>query len=544
MKTPEHRYLLLSLILGTLVGCASAPDRPDAAPNAPAADAPAAEEAAAARFPSTKELDALSAQDLDISGLLSATVEVEHWDMASAPPAQVGTRPQAELGPWEQPLKAAVDTRPGLALMSEGMACVAREYGKFWLTSQGSAPESLKNFWMMACGESAQGVGFSTISWDTLNPETTAEKLLESTQESLAAKGKKMMASSPHVYGAWFGREGDKAIVVFASAQRRVHMEPAAIVADAEGWVSLQGELLGGYDRLHAEINHGAYSTESCEQVKDVALPRFHLRCPMAPGDKNARIDVAGFPPGRIIGQGVLQVIARRTPEDAPTRWERPLFAIPAEVDALEKPRARLLGMLNHIRQIAGKGPLTLAEAQSETATELTPHFFAALYGKQPALIADRVALGLRAGWDIPTAVRDGEMTQAVTTRPEALGALFAEAIAAPMQRRVLMRESSQIAIGLLEAPGVLGATPRRPAGLDASPSTPSPVSGRRPTGYTLEVAVRIGVTTSVEVAVCPRGISGTCEPRLPTRPRSAVLDEPRGGGWRVAGGGRRRRLP
>ena len=48
----------------------------------------------------------------------------------------------------------------------------------------------------------------------------------------------------------------------------------------------------------------------------------------------------------------------------------------------------------------------------------------------------------------------------------------------------------------------------RRPAGLDASPSTPSPVSGRRPTGYIFGVAVRIGVTTWVEVMTCPRGTS------------------------------------
>jgi ABC-type branched-subunit amino acid transport system substrate-binding protein len=50
---------------------------------------------------------------------------------------------------------------------------------------------------------------------------------------------------------------------------------------------------------------------------------------------------------------------------------------------------------------------------------------------------------------------------------------------------------------------------PERPAGLDASPSTPSPLSGRRPTGYTLEVAVSPSMTASVEVATCPRGISG-----------------------------------
>ena len=63
---------------------------------------------------------------------------------------------------------------------------------------------------------------------------------------------------------------------------------------------------------------------------------------------------------------------------------------------------------LNVVRFQAGMQPMTLDPAQSETATRLAPQYFAALMGNQDERVADQVALGLLAGWDVEGATPRG----------------------------------------------------------------------------------------------------------------------------------------
>src|SRR5206468_13079382 len=64
--------------------------------------------------------------------------------------------------------------------------------------------------------------------------------------------------------------------------------------------------------------------------------------------------------------------------------------------------------LLNAVRSQAGLAPVELDLAQSATARELAPPFFASIFGRSPEYNAEMVILGMLAGWSVDGIVQSG----------------------------------------------------------------------------------------------------------------------------------------
>jgi hypothetical protein len=123
--------------------------------------------------------------------------------------------------------------------------------------------------------------------------------------------------------------------------------------------------------------------------------------------------------------------------------------AVPAGVD----PRAQLFALLNEVRATAGLPPVSLSARQSSVAGDVAPHYFASLAGAEPPDVADKVVLGLRAGWDIEGDIRSGDFTYGVLEKTDDLGRLLDAVLDRPAGRATLLDHAvQQVALGPLVA--------------------------------------------------------------------------------------------
>lgn len=132
---------------------------------------------------------------------------------------------------------------------------------------------------------------------------------------------------------------------------------------------------------------------------------------------------------------------------------EQPYAHAPASADGLPSGDAAisvvLLGGINAVRTEAALPGVRSAEAQSRTATQLAPYYFASRYGGDSA-VADKVALGLLAGWDVDGMVREGHFG-AQWSYERDVAAFVEAAIASPFGREALLDpQAVQIALGPL----------------------------------------------------------------------------------------------
>jgi hypothetical protein len=98
-----------------------------------------------------------------------------------------------------------------------------------------------------------------------------------------------------------------------------------------------------------------------------------------------------------------------------------------------------VVGVLNQVRREAGLGAVVYNADESATASRLAPHYFASLNGGVPEIVADRITLGLRAGWQIPGMVGYGHLTSALIRNTKDATALLVSALNRPSGRETLL---------------------------------------------------------------------------------------------------------
>jgi hypothetical protein len=218
----------------------------------------------------------------------------------------------------------------------------------------------------------------------------------------------------------------------------------------ADGHVVVRGELLLQASHLVGLVNAGRFGVRHCVADPQLRLPHFALTCDVEPQDPSSRLEIAAFPPGRVLGPVVLSLLVwpAGTPGDSFTRPGTP-GAAPAGADV---PGA-LAASINQARAEAHLPPLELAPAQSQTAARLAPHYFAALLGAEPELVADKVVLGVRAGWDVGAPLRYGQFTSGVVLSGGDVARLVASVLDRPGGREALLDpEATRLAVGTIAA--------------------------------------------------------------------------------------------
>ncbi len=296
------------------------------------------------------------------------------------------------------------------------------------------------------CGVPTTAVGMQLVSGEAPEAMSDAD-VYASWAAKVEAAIPGALGSGPRLAGIGFVRKGSRAAIALVFAPRSVRLESVPLVP-VDGKVVLRGELTNPASSVRAMVTRGRFGYEVCVKDVDLQPPRFAIECPVSAEDPSARIEVAAFQEGRELGD--IEVDLTVYPAGKP---EQPYAHAPASADGLPSGdaaiSAALLGGINAVRTEAALPGVRSAEAQSRTATQLAPYYFASRYGGDSA-VADKVALGLLAGWDVDGMVREGHFG-AQWSYERDVAAFVEAAIASPFGREALLDpQAVQIALGPL----------------------------------------------------------------------------------------------
>ncbi len=396
----------------------------------------AAKDARDERFPSKAQLVALTGETV-AGGLERPTERVQTWDLAGPFPEELGATPVADADEWE----GAMTARGAVA--SEQMRCAARELGRFAVTERRLASRSLQRFALARCGALATDVSVRTLTGTVDASAADDAAAFASWRDQLAQMAGETPAGAEA--GMWVGRAGDYGVALQVTGRPEVRIARAPRRADEAGWLRIEGEVLVATRSIDVLMNQGEWGVERCALDPLVPLPKFAALCAPNAEDAVAWIEIAAFPPDRVLGSGVFQHLTWPAGV-APTRYERRQFGSVAPGNAVRNELAALIG---GARSTAGLTPLVLNAAQSDMARQLAPYYFRAT-DRGDHRTTDTIALGLMAGWDVTGKVDRGWFQSQLVPSAD-LGELLGDMFERPFGRRVLLNPHARVlAIGAL----------------------------------------------------------------------------------------------
>lgn len=411
------------------------------------------------QFPSPTEIDKLRTSSPPSRIANPSLRDVETWTLKDAPAHSPGSALHTPASPWEQLLADAAKSRQGLLWTSEAMHCLAQQYGQFYLSEGGIPGIDLSEFMAARCGVTDTELG-SFFNWWKLTGPATDDQLFAKSREELNNSIQKQLASGSQVAGIWYGRSGERAVVMVAYAPRRVRFDAVPFVPEADGHMRLRGEVLVPAEHVNALINYGHYGFKECAMDPTLRLPRFGLDCETNHDDPAAALEIGVFPPGRLTGRVVSRLLVWPS-GTAGDKFARSSYGVEMHAPVGPGLPQSLTSLLNDVRKAAGLSAVELNTAESATATSVAPHYFAALAGGESEAVVDTVVLGLRAGWQIPGFVGYGQFTSSMNRETNDAGHLLASALDRPSGRETLLDPAARvIAIGpvLSRSEGILGA--------------------------------------------------------------------------------------
>jgi hypothetical protein len=416
-----------------------------------AAHGPSASTSAEKPFPSRDEVRELGGKAAPVRPP-QPVVRVDSWDLAGPFPDRVGEEPIAEPTAWDQLLVEAASRRAGLVVASESMRCAAREFGRFRLEHDGLPDLSLHRFLLARCGATGQLLQSAFLHGE-IPADASEPAVLEQWRKQADELVQANLGTGARAVGIWFGRRANQALLMVVSAERRVRIDPLTSVPDPRGRVELRGEVLIPARGIEGQVNQGRFRVADCESDPSLKPPRFALSCPTVSSDESAWIDVVAYPPGRILGERVLEVLARPG-GGAVASFRRPRYGRSASIGSDEDFSKRLLVELNRVREQASAPPLALEPRESEDAAKLASPYFGAYFGTSEPELGDVAALGLMAGWNVEGPIRDARVGGTLAVGTNDLGAWLAQALEQPSLRSTLLDpKRSRLAIGPLVSP-------------------------------------------------------------------------------------------
>jgi len=400
------------------------------------------------QFPSKQELEKLGASPAPASLFGLDVRRVDTWELAGPFPEAIADEPYTEAGsPWAELLAQAASRRAGLVLPTRSMECVARELGRFQLAHRSQPTPSLRYFITARCNASVADVAFQLVEGPVL-PGSDDAAVFAHWKSAVGDAIRASLEGGPRTAGIWYGRDGDRAVAMVAAGRRVLVIEPFSPVPGPDGALEIRGESLEPVKEISGLFNRGRFGVGRCEAVGDAKLPSFHLRCPLDAGAGETLIALTAFPPDRLIGRLGLLVLASPG-GGASTAYRRPVYGESWPMLDAQNLAEGFVDLLNAVRREARLDPLVLDAAQSEMASELAPHFFAAREGHTSAVVADMVVLGMLAGWTVDGIVQAGHFASAWALRTTDLSDLLATALEFPWGRETLLAgDVERIAIG------------------------------------------------------------------------------------------------
>ena len=381
-------------------------------------------------FTSPDELKRLVASPLPAKVFAESAIDVETFALTGP----FGARAHETETPWGKLLAqtaAAVHFEPDAAL-----GCAARELAQFELKNSGAPSESLAAFMLGRCGATQEHGATRTLSGD-VSESLTDQQLFDGWRSDLTLMLGQLELGD--LAGLAVARGGGKAQVVMIRQKPKARLKDSSWSVDAQGNLAIEGVMELRTERVEAMINQGPLGWADCIKDDQAQLPSFRFVCKSLPSDPHAWLSVLAWEPNRILGQEVARLLVSPSGK-AIDVYRKPDFARPAAATT-----EALVERLNEVRLSAGLPPLALAPAESSVATALVPHFFGRV-----DQAADKIALGLIAGWDINALVSKGTFYAGWAAQADS-GALLSSMLDSPGGRRNLLDpKATLIAAGLL----------------------------------------------------------------------------------------------
>lgn len=395
-------------------------------------------------FPTPATLSKVAAAPAPTLAEAAQYHDPEEWPVPGPFPQDVVLRAYPGAQPWDRMLAESLAPSAGMSVASVGMHCVAQAFAQFYLQHQALPSPSVQSFVMGRCRATPAAMQIKFLSGEVPASIDDAQ-LFQQWQGSLQKTLGKADTSRLEAVGLGWARNADRAVMLVARGERRAFLKPVRI---DNGEVIIAGRLLLPHPKLRVNITQGAYGYAACTQNPKLRMPDFELRCPLAPQDTSAWVQVASFAAGRVLGDTAAMLLVG-APEAPPSTFIRPKVpGADLQVSAATLSQT-FLNSINTVRTQAGLQPLTLAAAQSAEATSLAPHFFNAQLVTRDAGTADTVSLGLCAGWKVPEMVRYSHFSTSVSVGTQSLRFVLGDLLRLPLSRQTLLDpDVRQIALG------------------------------------------------------------------------------------------------
>jgi hypothetical protein len=417
-------------------------------------------------FPSRDELAKIPSRTPHVEAFGTNAVVVDTWTFEAAAASDASA--YDDPSPWGEVARQLVKGREGTLTLSPAMHCTALELARFHAKNGAMPTESLRRFTAARCGSLATSV--SPMFWSVTTPGAPSdEELATKAQEAFLRMSGDHFALGHRLLGVGAARDGQRITAVAVVAEDEARLEPGSLGVDASRRVTLQGSARGEYTAIFAMINHGDVSDGVCQSDPHVKPPRFALTCELAPGDPFAWVEILGQKSGKLLLHELGETLVHEGDGSAIAYAARHVGP-PAPVTGAADFSQALFDRLNAVRTGAHLTPLTLAAKQSAENARLAGTLVDASFGFDDAT-ADRAAIGLMAGWNVPGLIRNGAFFLAAVGPTNDATAWLDYALERPMGRLALLDPSSeQIAIGPTFPPGggALGAAVTTYAMFDA----------------------------------------------------------------------------
>jgi uncharacterized protein YkwD len=400
--------------------------------------------AAQEQFPKRDELMQLASKAPKLDTAKHDAVAVDAWTLVGPFPSAATLTKTKPATVWEQ---AVVAAHPHQAeMLAADQQCIAREAARF-LALRGAFPgRSLQTFMERRCGTLATQVLVRGVS-GTVPVDYDETKWLAAWKANVeqAAKADGTM----DVLGVAAFREGDKAAFVVATGRLGSELQRPIALLSPGASVIVRGKLSHGTaKRIDAAINVGPVDTRACKALDAVRPPEFAFECAVEASDARTTLEVAAYEEGRLLGRDVLTVTL--WPQgNASATWERPRGATEvAEADF----DSQFLSAVNVLRANAKLPMLSLSKAQSATATMLAPHYYASVFGEEDPRLADVIAMGMLAGWDVGIDIVSGDFGSMWLSGSRDLGQFVEGVLDSPFARQSITNpRATQLAVGSLK---------------------------------------------------------------------------------------------
>jgi hypothetical protein len=405
----------------------------------------------ASGFPKPEALQALERQSAPGDPLFrSRFLDVDAWQLAGPFPERIdAAAPRAGDRAWDPLLDELVTRRAGLVIATPAMECFAREAGRFLVENERLPGLGVQRFLGGRCALATAPPRLSSFWWESPRLRTVDAAVAE-LRDSIAARLREQVTGGSVDVGVWIHVAEGRVDLLVAQGQRSVRVDPVSTVPMADGRITLSGEVLAPTAQLGAVVTRGALGWDECEAAPDVALPRFHFTCQVDPEDPRAWVTLHLVPPGSILSRFGLQVLVRPGGDDV-SSYRRHLYVPSHPVEDEAEIAPAFLELLNEVRGQAGAPPLELEREQSRAAAAVAPHYFQAIADPARAPIAELVALGMMAGWEVDEIIQEGRFTFMWLVESRDVASLLSDALEYPIARMTLLDADLQrLAVGAI----------------------------------------------------------------------------------------------